>query len=659
MKLLRFKTKQLATSFFVCLCSLLLAQTAAAQQNYNPHKTFDPTFLNDPGTAYRSGDGSPGPQYWQNHANYKIDVALDNDDHRISGSVVISYTNNSPDNLNYLWLQLEQNLYSKDSRGVATTPAGGRSYAPRQYYGGYDIKSVEISRNGTFQKADYVISDTRMQIRLPQALNSGGGQIRIKIEYAFTVPKYGVDIMGRSKTDHGWIYDIAQWYPRMAVYDDIRGWNTLPFLGAGEFYLEYGDFDLTIDAPWNFIVVASGKLQNPGDVLTKTQQSRLEQARHSDQTVFIRKPDEVEDADTRPVQSGRLIWHYVIHNARDASWAASPAFAWDAARINLPGGKTALAMSVYPPESAGQEAWGRATQFVKGSLEYYSRKWDFRYPYPVAVNVAGPVGGMEYPGLVFCSSHSKGGGLWGVTTHEFGHTWFPMIVGSNERRYAWMDEGFNTFINFYATQEFNNGEFAHRFDAQHILRYMTSEDTQPIMTYADYLKTGNLGGAAYSKPSVGLHILREDILGPDTFDYAFQQYIKQWAYKHPSQKDFFRTMSNASGEDLNWFWKEWFYKTWTLDQAIEDVHYVDQNPSKGSLITLKNNDQMVMPVTVKVWEANGHSGTQKLPVEIWQRGASWTFKYDSDSKIDSVTIDPNKHLPDVNRGNNTWKAGNN
>ncbi|MGD8428046.1 MAG: M1 family aminopeptidase, partial [Balneolaceae bacterium] len=407
--------------------------------------------------------------------------------------------------------------------------------------------------------------------------------------------------------------------------------------------------------PWNFIVVASGELQNPADVLTAEQQNRLQKAQNSDQTVFIRKPDEIEKNDSRPVQKGRLQWHYIIHNARDASWAASPAFAWDAARVDLPGGKKALAMSVYPPESAGKNSWGRATEFVKGTLEYYSQKWAFTYPYPVAVNVAGPVGGMEYPGIVFCSLHSGGSSLWGVTTHEFGHTWFPMIVGSNERRYAWMDEGFNSFINFYATREFNNGEFAHDFNTRRIVRYMTSEDTEPIMTYADYLQTGNLGAAAYSKPAIGLHILREEILGPDTFDYAFQKYIERWAYKHPRPEDFFRTMNNASGEDLNWFWKEWFYTTWTLDQAIDDIHYVDQNPAKGCYITITNNDRMVMPVTVRVWESNGRKGTQKLPVEIWQRGATWTFKYHSTSKIDSVTIDPDLQLPDANLANNTWK----
>ena len=631
---------------------LIWATTVHAQ------KAFDPQFLNNTGTAYRSADGSPGPEYWQNRADYKMNVSLDDQQHKVSGQVEITYTNKSPDELSYLWLQLDQNLYKEGSRGFEITPVGGRSYGPRHAYGGFDIKSVQLSKDGNTWQADYVITDTRMQIRLPKALKAGGDQIKIQIQYSFTIPVYGVDIMGRNKTDRGWIYEIAQWYPRMAVYDDVNGWNILPFLGAGEFYLEYGDFDYTVEVPWNYIVVGSGALQNPQDVLTQGQINRLVKARKSDQTVFIRTPEEVGNADSRPVQKGRLKWHFVIHNARDASWAASPAFAWDAARVNLPDSEHTLAMSVYPPERAGKDGWGRATEFVKGSLEYYSRKWGFTYPWPNAVNVAGPVGGMEYPGLVFCDSRSSGEDLWGVVTHEFGHSWFPMIVGSNERRYVWMDEGFNTFINYYATQEFNDGEFASdHFNVRRIVSYMTAPDTEPILTYADALKPHNLGAAAYDKPAIGLHILREDILGHDRFDYAFKTYIQRWAYKHPSPRDFFRTMNDASGEDLNWFWKEWFYRTWTLDQAVENVKYIDQNPAKGALITIDNNNNMVMPVDVKIFESNGKTGTKSLPVEIWQQGAEFTFKYDSISKIDSAVIDPEKHLPDVNLKNNVWKSG--
>ncbi|HYW36335.1 MAG TPA: M1 family metallopeptidase, partial [Balneolaceae bacterium] len=628
------QTKTWIISLFLFLFASSIAR--AQNQGYNSDKTFDPTFLNGPGTVYRSGDGSPGPQYWQNRADYKINVSLNNKRHRISGSVRITYTNNSPDSLSTLWLHLEQNLYKKSSLGVATTPAHGRPYAPKNYYSGYQIHSVKISRGGPFHSAHYVISDTRMQIRLQHPLKPDGHHLRIKINYDFTVPKYGVDIMGRMKTKHGWIYQIGQWYPRMAVYDDVRGWNTLPFLGAGEFFLEYGNFDYTIEAPWNFIIEGSGKLLNPKQVLTRTEINRLKKARRTDKKVTVIKPKNVGNSGTRPVHHGRLKWHFKLNNARDVAWGASPAFAWDASGVKLPNGKNILAMALYPPQSAGHNRWGRSTEYVKASLKFYSKFWDFTYPYPNAVAVAGPVDGMEYPSLVFCGWKGKKDKLWATTTHEFGHTWFPMIVGSNERRYAWMDEGFNTFSNFYSTQHFNKGEYAHPFHVQQVIPYMTSKNTQPILTYADNLKPKNLGGAAYTKPAVGLHILRQDILGPKKFDYAFQQYIKRWAYKHPRPKDFFRTMNDASGEDLNWFWKEWFYKTWMLDQAIKNVRYINQDPSKGAYITLKNNNRMVMPVTVRLWQANDSTITKKLPVQIWQRGGTWTFKMHSTSRIDSV-----------------------
>jgi hypothetical protein len=623
----------------------------AQNQSYNPKKTFDPTFLNQPGNAYRSGNGAPGPDYWQNRADYEINVSLNDKSHRISGSVMITYTNNSPDSLHYLWLQLAQNVYKKNSLGAKTTPAGGRPYGPKDFTGGYQMKSVRVNRGKSFQSADYLISDTRMQIRLHQPLKSGGGRLRIKIKYGFTIPKYGVDIMGRMKTKHGWIYQMGQWYPRMCVFDDIRGWNILPFLSAGEFYLEYGNFDYTINVPWNFIVVGSGKLQNPKKVLTKKEVSRLKKARHTDEKVSIIKPENVGNLKTRPVHKGRLTWHFKISNARDAAWAASPAYAWDADGLTLLNGKKVLAMAVYPPESAGKKRWGRAAEFTKASLKFYSKFYDFNYPYPVAVNTAGPVDGMEYPALVFCNAKSKAPSLWGTTTHEFGHTWFPMIVGSNERRYAWMDEGFNTFANFYATQHFNHGEFAHPFSVKRLAHFMASRGkrAQPILTYADNLRA--LGMNAYVKPAAGLHILRQDILGPEKFDYAFQQYIKRWAYKHPRPKDFFRTMNDASGKDLNWFWKEWFYKTWKLDQAITNVK---RDSSGAAYITLKNNDQMEMPVEVRLYETNGDSLSKKLPVQIWQRGGTWRFKVNSHSRIDSVKIDPDHQLPDVDKANNRW-----
>jgi hypothetical protein len=635
--------------------SVFAQQTA----NYDQHQVFDPNFLNQPGTEFRSGSGAPGPDYWQNEADYKINVKLDTDKHTISGIDVITYTNNSPNPLHYLWLQVDQNAFKKKSRSTLTTAPLGKNQG---LTGGYHFKSVKIELHGHTYKADYLISDTRMQIRLPHALNPKGDKLKIQIDYSFGITEHMMRL-GMMKTKNGPIYDVAQWYPRMCVYDDIRGWDTLPYLGAGEFYCDYGNYDYTVNVPWNMIVAGSGVLQNPDQVLTKTERNRLDKARHSDKTVFIRKPGEINDADSRPVHHGRLTWHFKMHNSRDISWSASKAFIWDAARVNLPSGRKALAMSVYPVESAGNQAWGRSTEYLKRSIELFSKHW-YEYPYKTATNVGGPVGGMEYPGIVFCSWRAKGKTLWMVTTHEIGHDWFPMIVGSNERRYAFMDEGFNTFIDIYSTKNFNNGEYAPKRDheyapkggdpAREIVSYLMNPNSENIINYADVIQGRHLHDLEYYKTALGLVMLREYVLGHKRFDYAFRTYVRRWAFKHPTPKDFFRTMNDAAGEDLNWYWKEWFYNNWKLDQAVKNVHYVDQDPSKGAYITITNNDRMVMPATVEVYQENGKHNKVKLPVEIWQRGGIWTFKYNSNSKIDSVIIDPDKVLPDVKPRNNIW-----
>jgi hypothetical protein len=297
-------------------------------------------------------------------------------------------------------------------------------------------------------------------------------------------------------------------------------------------------------------------------------------------------------------------------------------------------------------------AWGRSTEYVKGAIELYSKEW-YEYTYPVATNVAGIVGGMEYPGIVFCSSESQGGGLWEVTNHEFGHNWFPMIVGSNERKYAWMDEGFNTFINKVDTKVFNNGEYFQAQDAQKSAPGMFSPGADAIMSIPDVIQPDYLGFAAYEKPAMGLTILREQILGEKRFDYAFRTYIKRWAFKHPTPFDFFHSMDNAAGEDLGWFWNEWFFTTWKLDQSVKEIAYNDNDPAKGALITIENLEGMALPVTVAVKEENGTTGKINLPAEIWQRGGTWTFAYKSTSKIDYVIIDPDHVLPDINPENNS------
>lgn len=639
------------------LLLLLFAASAQAQlpnppaSKYDQHKVFKPFFYPQNGNFFRAASGAPGSKYWQNRADYKMDVTLDTTAHRLSGSVIITYTNNSPDALDFLWLQTDQNIYREDSRAQATTVIAGGRFANTGFTPGDEIKAVTILKNGKAEKASYLVNDTRMQIKLKDTLRAGGAKIQIKIDYAYTIPEYGTDRTGRLKTPEGWIYDVAQWYPRMEVYDDVTGWNTIPYLGSSEFYLEYGNFDYTITAPASLVLVGSGELLNPAEVLTAKELKQLALAKTSDKTVMIKDSADVVGGKAY-LKKANLTWHFLCKNARDVAWAASKAFVWDAARVNLSNGKKALAQSVYPIASGSKAAYGRSTEYVKAAIELYSGKW-FEYTYPVATNVGGPVSGMEYPGIVFCDHKSEGGSLWEVTNHEFGHNWFPMIVGSNERKYAWMDEGFNTFINKVDTKVFNKGEYYEKGDVQASAGYLFSPDAGAILNTPDVIQTNFLGVAAYEKPAVGLTILREQILGEERFDFAFRTYIKRWAFKHPTPWDFFHSMDNAAGEDLSWFWNEWFMTTWKLDQAVKAINYTDNDPAKGALLTIENLEEMAMPVTALIQEENGKKSIVKLPAEIWQRGSTWTFPYKSTSKIAFVTLDPDHVLPDNNPDNNS------
>lgn len=629
-----------------------------SQTNYDHREAFNPQFYPYPGNDYRSASGDPGPKYWQNRADYKINCILDTGHHKVSGDVEVIYTNNSPDNLKFLWLQLDQNIYKKDSRGSATTTEEGGRWANSKFTDGDVIQSISVEHNGKTFTPKFTVTDTRMQVWLTDALKATGDKVKLFIKFEFTIPERGTDRMGRLDTKNGWIYEVAQWFPRMAVYDDIQGWNTLPYIGAGEFYLEYGDIDFNITAPANLIVVGSGELLNPADCYTAEQMNRWETAKGSDKTVMIRSAKEITDPGSRPKQ-GNCTWKFRITNTRDVAWAASKAFVQDAAKINLPSGKKSMAISVYPVESIVKNGWQRSTEFTKASIEHYSAKW-YEYPYPAATNVAGTVGGMEYPGIVFCSSGSSGAGLWGVTDHEFGHTWFPMIVGSNERKYAWMDEGFNTFINGLSTESFNKGEFAEAGffgdpNAPFMVKYVFGDQMDGLYNTPEVIQQDNLGIAAYMKPAQMLNALRDLVLGKERFDAAFREYINRWAFKHPTPWDFFHTMENVSGEDLSWFWRGWVLNTWKIDQSVQGVSYIKEDPQNGAQVTIENKEKMPMPVTVLVKEANGKEHRMELPVEIWQRGSEWVFGVPTTSEIKEVILDPDKKLPEWNRENNTWK----
>lgn len=640
-------------SVFFLFPFLLFAQQIESKYDYA--EAFNPFFYKNNGNEYRSASGQPGPNYWQNAADYKISAHLNEETHEINASLTLEYTNNSPDELNFIWLQLDQNMFDRQARGQQIVPQTNSRYgnSMSDFDGGYDIKSVKFTDG---KNAEHLTTDTRMQVFLPEPLKANGGKTAISIDYSYIVPTHGADRTGVLETQHGKIFAIAQWFPRVAVYDDILGWNVQPYTGPGEFYLEFGNYEVDITAPASHIVVFGGELLNPKEVYTPEQIKRLEQAKGSDETVVIRGAEEVTLPDSRPQGKQELTWKFRLENAHDVAWASSASFIIDAAKINLASGKRALAMSAYPVESNGGNAWERSTAYTKASIEFYSDLL-LEYPYPVAINVAANVGGMEYPAIVFCGHRARGAALWGVTDHEFGHIWFPMIVGSNERLHAWMDEGFNTFINSLSTKAFNNGEYHRPWgDANRLAQLYTNPLLEPVMTTPQNMNERNIGTLAYHKPGYGLILLREEILGPERFDRAFKAYTEYWAYKHPTPEDFFRTIENVAGENLNWFWRGWFQHNWRFDQAVSSVTYVDNDPSKGALIRIDNLEKLPMPVVMDITDKSGKTERVKLPVEIWERNTSWTFRFPSTEEIASVQLDPDKIYPDHNPNNNRWEA---
>ncbi|MHA4893192.1 M1 family metallopeptidase [Pedobacter sp. PWIIR3] len=634
--------------------SAFAQQNVTVESNYDPHDAFSPLFYTQNGNEFRSASGYPGARYWQNRADYIISATLNDVNNSVTGAVTISYKNNSPDKLPFLWLQLDQNLFAEGSRGNAMI-AGNSRYGNRgeKLEGGYKINGIAISIKAKSVKFASLVEDTRMQVRLEEPLLPGE-TITLKMNFSFIIPKNGSDRMGHLATKNGEIYAIAQWFPRMCVYDDVLGWNTLPYWGAGEFYCEYGDVDFSVTAPANHIVMGSGELLNPQEVFTAEQLKRWNAAKQSDQTVAIRSAAEVTDAASRPSKD-KLTWKFKIKDTRDVAWASSKAFVLDAARINLPSGKKSLAVSAHPIESAGKESYGRGAEYVKTTIEHYSAKW-FEYPYPMAVNVASNVGGMEYPGIVFCGWTAKNGSAWGVIDHEFGHTWFPMIVGSNERKYGWMDEGFNTFINGISSQSFNNGEYKKAPADMHKAAIANAKpEAEYIMLTPDAMREANIGRNLYSKPGQGLDLLRNQILGADRFDYAFRNYIAQWSFKHPTPFDFFRSIENGAGEDLSWFWRGWFLENWKMDQAITSVTPNKINgATTGYSIVVTNLQKLPMPIIIEVKTKSGKTDILKLGVDVWMRNKSWTVNYPTTEEVVSVKLDPDKVLPDVNADNDSW-----
>ena len=604
-------------------------------------------------TLIREGSGSPGPRYWQQRVDYTIAVTLDTAAHTIAGRETIRYTNHSPDTLRYLWMQLDQNLFRDDSRGAVLNPPDAR-FAARGFKGGFVLDRVEAVRQSTGKAATRTAlrtfeNGTIMRVELDRPLPPGG-VTSFDIGYSFQVPEHGADRMGREQFPQGWLYEIAQWYPRMAVYDDVRGWNSEQYLGQGEFYLEYGDIDFAITVPRGFIVAGTGRLTNPLEVLTAAQRARLAQALGSDSTVAIIAKNEVGQAATRPAgPSPTMTWRFSAKNVRDVAWAAAPNFIWDASGWN-----GILMQSFYPP--VADSIWRESTKMVRHSITHYSEKW-FQYPYPTAINVNGPVGGMEYPMMVFCANRRSREGLFGVTTHELGHQWFPMVVGNNERLYAWMDEGFNTFINIYSARAYfpEQQGLRGRGQAESWAQFAATGRDEPGITPADRVTPDLLGAVAYSKPATGLYLLRHAILDSTRFDPAFREYIRRWAFKHPTPADFFRSMEDGVGEDLSYFWRGWFLRTDVVDQAVDSVR--TQRDSSGTTLTtifLSSPGGLPMPVDLRVTFTDGSTENARLPVEVWFEGSHFRYVRAFAKDLVKVEVDPDKNFPDIRRGNNIW-----
>ncbi|HMU60811.1 MAG TPA: M1 family metallopeptidase [Gemmatimonadales bacterium] len=652
--------------FFLC-ATLIWATAAAAQQPATaappppvPPSTADTSPFRQldlgPVNVYRTASGVPGPSYWQQRADYNIRVSLDTATHTIRGEETLAYTNNSPDTLRYLWMQVDMNIGAPDNRMAPLANPNARQ--EEGFQAGATIERLNVVRGPaartTKAPLTYRMNSTMMRVDLDRPLPPKG-VVRLDIAWHHQIPRQGRT--GRTRQgDLGWLYQVAQWYPRMAVYDDVRGWNTDQYIGSGEFYLEYGNFDVAITMPAGFTVTATGLLQNSAEVLPALLRTRLAAAAKSDTIVRIIRPDEVGSAALLPARVGATrTWRWHADNVRDFAWATAPNYLWDASSWS-----GILMQAFYPPSQLG--TWQDAADMTRHSVMLHSR-W-FHYPYPSAVSAQGPVGGMEYPMMTFDDADSPKE-LYYTIAHEQGHEWYPMIVGSNERLYPWMDEGFNTFIDYFSfrdrypddTSRVKSLEFGDMGSWQQFLARRGPEE--PIMVPQDREPNGLMSGwNAYGRPAVGLHFLRNQVVDSTAFDQAFAEYTRRWAFKHPTPADFFRSMNDGLGEDLSWFWRSWFYRTDHLDQAIDSVKVTTTNGQDLVRVFLSNRGDMVAPVALQVTFANGTTRSVKLPVETWFRGdnATWAFRAPASPALSGIEIDPAHVYPEVERSDNVWTA---
>ena len=585
--------------FFVFTSSLLTSQKVEVEIGHKNNNKFKQLYeeFSTP-NRYRTASGSPGKDYYQQKVDYKMDIVLDDENSRLYGTESVSYKNNSPDELSYLWVQLDQNIRGdynmedmKTSSGVpemSSIDSFVEEFTSEKFVGGFNIEKVS-GENG--RPLRYIINKTMMRVDLPNPIKSGQ-VFNFSIKWWYKINNH-VPARDRSgyeyfSEDDNKAYVIAQFFPRLAVYNDVEGWQNYQFWGNGEFALNFGDYDVKITVPDDHIMEATGELQNPKDVLSKSELQRYKKAANSfEKPVVIVSEEEVREKEKKK-SNGKSTWHFVAKNVRDFAFASSRKFIWDMMAVKI-GGKNIIASSLYPKE--GNPLWEEySTKVVAHTLKVYS-KYTFDYPYPKAVSVHSKNQGMEYPMICWNYGRPNEDGSYSdrtkyamisVIIHEVGHNFFPMIVNSDERQWGWMDEGLDTFVQFLTEQEFEEDYPSRRGDPSKIVRYMSGDQNflSPIMSNPE--NVFQLGPNAYSKPATALNILRETIMGPELFDFSFKTYAKRWKFKHPTPEDFFRTMEDASAVDLDWFWRGWFYSTDVVDIGIKSVdnYVVSEKPSK-------------------------------------------------------------------------------
>ncbi|MDB4291296.1 M1 family metallopeptidase [Cyclobacteriaceae bacterium] len=685
------------------------------------------TSLPTPNT-YRTASGAPGKDYWQQRADYKIELTLDDVKQQIEGTEAITYFNQSPDPLDYLWLQLDQNFRAQDSETPLVT-----EYFMKDSVSAKELFTIQNNFDGGFridkvldeagQPLAYFINKTMMRINLEQPLLPGA-QMTFQVDWHYKINDR-MSLGGRSgyeyfPKDDNYSYTIAQFYPRMAVYDDVEGWQNKQFLGRGEFALSFGNFEVAMTVPEDFIVGATGTLQNPKDVLTSKEQLRFEKAKHSfeDPVIIVTQGEAIQKEAHK--KRGKATWTFKADSVRDFAFAASRKYIWDAMAVDL-NGKKSLAMSYYPKE--GNPLWeSHSTRAVRQTLITYSRH-TIDYPYPVAISVHAASVGMEYPMICFNFGRPEADGTYtdetkwrmiSVIIHEVGHNFFPMIINSDERQWTWMDEGLDSFVQSIATKEYDANFPVGRGAPEQIIPYMSGEQglLRPIMTNSEQIL--QFGNNAYAKPATALSILRETVMGPELFDYAFKKYAERWAFKSPAPADFFRTMEDASAIDLDWFWRGWFYTTDYVDIGVEEVkHYRMQTEEEGLEkrqisgedkklnteqkrfteeentfvfknteakeyrefknkfneieikegfadqnfyeVKLANKGGLVMPVIIEWSYADGSTEREKLPAEIWRKNEKEVTKvFVKPKEVVGIVIDPNKETADADTGNNQY-----